>query len=154
MSIIEKLNKKYVLLHRDFENKEELFKSMNEILLENNCVTDEYHKKVLERENSFPTGMKLEKLNVAIPHVDSKYVLKENLFIITSKKGIEFHNAENNGEKLNVKIIFALLIKEHNTHINFLVKLIELFQENEKLNLILESSDEDEVIKILKEILK
>ena len=26
--------------------------------------------------------------------------LKENLFIITSKKGIEFHNAENNGEKL------------------------------------------------------
>ena len=154
MSIIENLNKKYVLLHRDFENKEELFKSMNEILLENNYVTDEYHKRVLERENSFPTGMKLEKLNVAIPHVDSKYVLKENLFIITSKKGIEFNNAENNGEKLNVKIIFALLIKEHNTHINFLVKLIELFQKNEKLNLILESSNEDEVIKILKEILK
>ena len=92
MSIIENLNKKYVLLHRDFENKEELFKSMNEILLENNCVTDEYHQKVLERENSFPTGMKLEKLNVAIPHVDSKYVLKENLFIITSKKGIEFND--------------------------------------------------------------
>lgn len=154
MSIIGTLNKKHILLHRDFENKEELFKTMNEILLDDNYVTDEYHKKVLERENSFPTGMKLEKLNVAIPHVDSKYVLKENLFIITSKKGIEFNNAENNGEKLNVKIVFALLIKEHNAHINFLVKLIELFQENEKLNLILESTDEDEVIKILKEMLK
>ena len=81
-------------------------------------------------------------------------ILKENLFVITSKKGIEFNNAENNGEKLNVKIIFGLLIREHNTHINFLVKLIELFQENDKLKQILESSDKDEVIRILKKILK
>ena len=53
-----------------------------------------------------------------------------------------------------MKIIFGLLIKEHNTHINFLVKLIELFQENDKLEQILESSDKDEVIKILKDVLK
>ena len=154
MAIIENLDKKYVFLHKDFASKEEAFHFINEILLENNYVTEEYLTKVLERENTFPTGMKLEEMNVAIPHIDSKYILKENLFVITSKKGIEFSNAENNGEKLNVSIIFGLLIKEHNTHISFLVKLIELFQQNDKLEQILESSDEDEVINILKEVLK
>ena len=132
----------------------EVFYFINKILLEDGCVTEEYLPKVLERENCFPTGMELEKINVAIPHIDSKYILKENLFVITSKKGIEFNNAENNGEKLNVKIIFGLLIREHNTHISFLVKLIELFQENDKLEQILESSNKDEVIKILKDVLK
>lgn len=154
MSIINNLDKDYFFLHRDFAGKEDMFVFINEILLKNGYVTGEYLEKVLERENGFPTGMKLEEINVAIPHIDSKYILKENLFLITSKKGIEFSNAENNGEKLNVKIIFGLLIKEHNTHINFLVKLIELFQENEKLNLILESSDEDEAMEILKEMLR
>lgn len=154
MAIIENLDKKYVFLHKDFASKEETFHFINEILLENNYVTEEYLTKVLERENTFPTGMKLEEMNVAIPHIDSKYILKENLFVITSKKGIEFSNAENNGEKLNVSIIFGLLIKEHNTHISFLVKLIELFQQNDKLEQILESSDEDEVINILREVLK
>ena len=154
MAIIENLDKKYIFLHKDFGNKEEVFYFINKILLEDGCVTEEYLPKVLERENCFPTGMELEKINVAIPHIDSKYILKENLFVITSKKGIEFNNAENNGEKLNVKIIFGLLIREHNTHISFLVKLIELFQENDKLEQILESSDKDEVIKILKDVLK
>ena len=154
MAIIENLDKKYIFLHKDFGNKEEVFYFINKILLEDGCVTEEYLPKVLERENCFPTGMELEKINVAIPHIDSKYILKENLFVITSKKGIEFNNAENNGEKLNVKIIFGLLIREHNTHINFLVKLIELFQENDKLEQILESSNKDEVIKILKDVLK
>ena len=154
MAIIENLDKKYIFLHRDFGNKEDVFHFINGILLEDGYVTEEYLPKVLERENTFPTGMELEKINVAIPHIDSKYILKENLFEITSKKGIEFNNAENNGEKLNVKIIFGLLIREHNTHINFLVKLIELFQENDKLEQILESSDKDEVIKILKDVLK
>ena len=154
MAIIENLDKKYIFLHRDFGNKEEVFHFINKILLEDGYVTEDYLPKVLERENTFPTGMELEKINVAIPHIDSKYILKENLFVITSKKGIEFNNAENNGEKLNVKIIFGLLIREHNTHINFLVKLIELFQENDKLEQILESSDKDEVIKILKDVLK
>ncbi len=154
MAIIENLDKKYIFLHKDFGNKEEVFYFINKILLEDGCVTEEYLPKVLERENCFPTGMELEKINVAIPHIDSKYILKENLFVITSKKGIEFNNAENNGEKLNVKIIFGLLIREHNTHISFLVKLIELFQENDKLEQILESSNKDEVIKILKDVLK
>ena len=154
MAIIENLDKKYIFLHKDFGNKEEVFYFINKILLEDGCVTEEYLPKVLERENCFPTGMELEKINVAIPHIDSKYILKENLFVITSKKGIEFNNAENNGEKLNVKIIFGLLIREHNTHISFLVKLIELFQENDNLEQILESSNKDEVIKILKDVLK
>ncbi len=154
MAIIENLDKKYIFLHKDFGNKEEVFYFINKILLEDGCVTEEYLPKVLERENCFPTGMELEKINVAIPHIDSKYILKENLFVITSKKGIEFNNAENNGEKLNVKIIFGLLIREHNTHISFLVTLIELFQENDKLEQILESSNKDEVIKILKDVLK
>ena len=154
MAIIENLDKKYIFLHRDFGNKEDVFHFINGILLEDGYVTEEYLPKVLERENCFPTGMELEKINVAIPHIDSKYILKENLFVITSKKGIEFNNAENNGEKLNVKIIFGLLIREHNTHISFLVKLIELFQENDKLEQILESSNKDEVIKILKDVLK
>lgn len=154
MGIIENLDTKYFFLNKDFDSKEEVFGFISKILVENNYVTEDYLIKVLEREENFPTGMKLEEMNVAIPHVDSNYILKENLFLITSKKGIEFNNAENNGEKLNVKIIFGLLIKEHNAHINFLVKLVELFQENEKLKLILESSDKEEVMKILKEVLK
>ena len=62
MAIIENLDKKYIFLHRDFGNKEEVFHFINGILLEDGYVTEEYLPKVLERENTFPTGMELEKI--------------------------------------------------------------------------------------------
>ena len=39
MAIIENLDKKYIFLHKDFGNKEEVFHFINEILLEDGGIS-------------------------------------------------------------------------------------------------------------------
>ena len=85
-----------------------------------------------------------------MPHVEAKYVNDNAVFIVTTKKGVEFENAEDDG-MVNSKIIFGLIVKDSDKHLDFLMKLTELFQKEEALKKIYDSNDVEEVITILKQ---
>ena len=108
---------------------------------------------MIHRENNHPTGFKLKTLNVAMPHVDCEFVRKNGMFILTSKKGIIFKNAETD-EDLSINIVFGLLLKESDTHLTFLMKLASSFGNDSILQKIVESNNKIEIKNILKDILK
>ncbi len=150
---LEQLDDNVIFLNQEFANREDMFKYISHELSKNNYVTDQYLEKVIQRENDHPTGFKLKTLNVAMPHVDCEFVKKNGMFIVTSKKGIIFKNAETD-EDLPVNIVFGLLLKESDTHLTFLMKLASSFGNDMILQKIVESNNKIEIKNILKDILK
>ena len=150
---LEQLDDNIIFLNQEFASREEMFKFISNELLKNNYVTEQYLEKVIQRENNHPTGFKLKTLNVAMPHVDCEFVKKNGMFIVTSKKGIIFKNAETD-EDLFINIVFGLLLKESDTHLTFLMKLASSFGNDSILQKIVESNNKIEIKNILKDILK
>lgn len=150
---LEQLDDNIIFLNKNFSSREDMFKSISHELLDNNYVTEQYLEKVIQRENEHPTGFKLKTLNVAMPHVDCEFVKKDGMFVVTSKEGIIFKNAETD-EDLPVNIIFGLLLKQSDTHLTFLMKLASSFSNDMILQKIVESNNKLEIKNILKDILK
>ena len=139
-----------IYLNRDFSGREEMFNEIGKGLIEKEMVKPVYIEEILKREENFPTGLDLGYMQVAMPHVEAKYVNDNAVFIVTTKKGVEFENAEDDG-MVNSKIIFGLIVKDSDKHLDFLMKLTELFQKEEALKKIYDSNDVEEVITILKQ---
>ena len=139
-----------IYLNRDFSDREEMFNEIGTVLIEKGMVKPVYIEEILKREENFPTGIDLGYMQVAMPHVEAKYVNDNAVFIVTTKKGVEFDNAEDDGT-VNSKIIFGLIVKDSEKHLDFLMKLVELYQKEDVLKKIYSSDDVEEVITMLKQ---
>lgn len=146
-----KLEPELIFLNENDVSRDELFTKVSQQLLNKGLVKDSYLDAVIARENDHPTAMQLAKMVVAIPHVDVEHVNEERLVVATSKDGIEFKNAEDHDENINSNIIFFLLLKNKDDHLDFLVKLMGLFRLSDVMDKLLNSKSPDEVISLIHE---
>lgn len=153
MSIATRLDNDVILLNHPGVTREALFHEVNALLQEKGLVHGSYLQALIHREENNPTAMQLENIGVAIPHVDIEHVKDEKLVIVTCPEGIEFKQAEDPDETMMVHIIFFLLLKEKDAHIDFLMKLIGLFRQTEKMDTILMTQSPEDVKKLLAEVL-
>jgi PTS system galactitol-specific IIA component len=93
--------------------------------------------------------MQLETMGVAIPHVDVEHVREERLVVVTCPEGIEFNQAEDPDLTMKVNVIFFLLLKEKDAHLEFLMKLISLFQKTAEMDKLLSTTSVEDVMQIL-----
>lgn len=122
----------------------ELFKEMGDLLVSKNYVKNNYTEIIIEREKIYPTGIMTSYCPVAMPHIDAKYSNVNTLFVVTSEKGIEFEDAEED-RNLYAKIIFGLIVKNHDEHIDFLVKISSIIQNVDLLNELYNAKNEVEM---------
>lgn len=115
----------------DISTQFKLFEEMGNILKQKGYVTDDYTEAITKREKQYPTGLVTNTYEVAIPHVDAKYAKVNTLYVLTSKNGVKFENSEEDGH-INAKIVMGIILKDHNSHIDCLVKVSKVLQ-NDKL---------------------
>jgi PTS system galactitol-specific IIA component len=149
MSLHAKLEPELIILNEVPQNRNTLFKTISDILLAKNYVEPSYPHALIVREEDHPTAMQLEKMGVAIPHVDVEHVREEKLVVVTCPEGIVFNQAEDPDCTMKVNVIFFLLLKEKDAHLDFLMKLISLFQKSNEMDKILWAGSKDEVMDVL-----
>ena len=153
MSIATSLDSDFILLNSPSVDREALFHEVNALLCKKDIVEGTYLQALINREENNPTAMQLETMGVAIPHVDIEHVKREQLVVVTCPEGITFKQAEDPDEEMAVHVIFFLLLKEKDAHIDFLMKLIGLFRQTEKMDALLKTHSPDEVKKLLEEVI-
>lgn len=146
------LDKDLFIKNVDFENQNTLFENIGKILIGKDYVVPEYIEAIKEREKSYPTGITTSSFCVAIPHVDAKYAKANTMYVVTSEKGIEFEDAEED-RNIKAKIAFGIVIKNHDSHIDFLVQISRLIQNEELLEKIYLAKNTDEMKKLLEDYL-
>lgn len=149
MSLNTSLERELVYLNQGEQDRNALFDQISKTLLAKGIVEESYPQALIMREQHHPTAMQLETMGVAIPHVDVEHVREERLVVVTSREGIIFNQAEDPDLTMKVNVIFFLLLKGKDAHLEFLMKLISLFQKTDEMNKILQTSSQDEVLQIL-----
>ena len=137
----------------NLKNQNSLFEEFGKILINKEYVDFNYIAAIKEREKLYPTGISTSSYAVAIPHVDAKYAKVNTMYVITSKDGIEFEDSEEDKD-IKVKIIFGIIIKNHNSHIDFLVQISKLIQNENLLKKIYTAKDSKEMKTILENYLE
>ena len=145
MDVIER---DLIFLDVDVNNKNELFGFMSRELLKKGYVCNTYEEKLMEREESYPTGLKLTTMGVAIPHANTEYSKANKFIVLNLKKQIEFKNMEDESN-VNVCLGIGLVFNDKDKHMDNLMKLSLLLQNEEKLKEIKEDGTKDEVYKTL-----
>jgi len=149
MSLNTKLEPELILLNEAPIDRNMLFNSVSKLLLKKGYVESTYPDALVAREELHPTAMQLERMGVAIPHVDVEHVREEKLVVVTCPEGIVFNQAEDPDCTMKVHVIFFLLLKEKDAHLEFLMKLISLFQRSNEMDNILWAKSKDDVMEIL-----
>lgn len=149
MPLNTSLDSELIHLHQAPQGRTTLFSLITDQLIAKGIVNESYREALVLREQDHPTAMQLETMGVAIPHVDVEHVREERLVVVTCPEGIVFNQAEDPDLTMKVHVIFFLLLKEKDAHLEFLMKLISLFQKTDEMKNLLCTTSKDEVLQIL-----
>ena len=147
------INEEFVYCNVDFSTSEEMLTTVSKDLFIAGFVTDMYGKKIIEREKKYPTGLKLDGLNIAICHTDPEYVLKNTLFFVRPKHAIKFKNAETL-EDIDVDLVIGLAFSSGEEHLKILSFLAGLLSDSLCIHKIKESNTPKQLVMTMKEIFR
>ena len=135
-------------LHLKGTTKEEIIDEMLDILVKAGKVTDKAAARecVLDRERKMSTGMKH---GIAIPHGKTDTVSDLVACIGISDNPVDFDSLDQ--EPCRIFIMTLSPVNKTGPHLQFLAEVSLLFKSPEKRQLILNTQDKSEVIKILTE---
>lgn len=118
-------------------------------LYQRGIVKKEFFEKVLEREALYPTGLPVGKYGVAIPHTDSKYVNRSQIAFLSLKNPVKFKNMGNISADVDVNLIFMIAMSQPHEQSEILVKLMELFADEDFMDKLKNCKDAKEYESIL-----
>lgn len=131
----------------------EVIKYLGKTFLDNEYIREEYINDVLTREESFPTGLELKNMGIAIPHANPDNVLKNGISILKLKNPVRFSNMET-GEDVYVSMVFMLALKDPNDHLKMLQSLFIMFQEEDVMDELINAFSKDKIKSIVTNNLK
>lgn len=150
-NIKEYLRKDLIINKLEAKTSEDIFKAAFDLLYSSNFVKESFLNGLIEREKVFPTGLRIGKYNVAIPHTDAVHVLNPAIAMITLKDPVKFKCMDGDGY-VDVKIVFTMALNKPHSQVLMLQQLMNLIQNEETMKSILEKNDVDSIYKILTNI--
>ena len=146
----ELFSENVLLFHQDVRNKDELFALLNKHLQEDKVVNDGFLGAIKKREENFPTGLNLESgIGVAIPHTDPEYVNEDQIGFISLNNPIEFRQMGSDTEKVQVKMVFILCLKEAHKQLDMLQSLMTIFGDSQMVNKLYECKSKDKFLSLI-----
>lgn len=144
------ISKELILLDIEASNKNEIIKKLSKVAYEQNKIIsiDDFVDSVLEREESFSTGIGQ---SIAIPHGKSNSVKEPMIVFAKLQEGIIWDV----GEDDKVDLIFLLGVPEERAddlHLKLLAKLSRNLMEKEFVDGLRKASNVDEIFNILSNI--
>jgi PTS system galactitol-specific IIA component len=119
------LREDLVFTQKHFESKEDAILFLAEQFKKKGYVYETFANAVVEREEEYPTGLYLGKINVAIPHTDTKHVKQSGMAILTLNKPVISHRMDDPSKMVPVHIILLLAVLDLNKYVKFLSKLMD-----------------------------
>lgn len=141
---------KVMIFHQDLKTQDEVFEDLNKKLLAKGVVNNEFLDAVKKREMKFPTGLQLESgFGVAIPHTDPQFVNEDQIGFMSLNNPIQFRQMGSETDKVQVKMIFILCLKEAHKQLDMLQNLMTLFGDSNQIEQLYKCKSPDEFLKII-----
>ena len=125
---------KVALFHKDAENQFDALKIIADELISSGVAKESFYEGISEREKTFPTGLSLNNMCVAIPHTDPEHVNRTQIGFISLNNPVEFIEMGTEDKKINVTMMFMLCLKEAHEQLDMLMKLMDMFQNDDLMD--------------------
>ena len=145
------INDTCVLTDSHAHTKEDIIRQLSECLYQEGYVKESFEKAVMTREERFPTGLKIGRYNVAIPHTEPEYVNTSSIAIATLNQRINFQRMDNYDEEVGVDIVLLLALNQGHTHMEALSSIINMCQKEDVIDTFMKTKDKREIVNIVKE---
>lgn len=120
---LQLISKPAFFIHNsNISNRDEAIHYMCDVLRQNNYVKDEFEKEVFERENMASTAYG----NIAFPHSMKMNANKTIMYVLLSKKGIEWEN-----QKVNIVLLITSNYEERQLFLEVFDILSAIIQSEE-----------------------
>jgi len=116
-------------------------------------VKESYINAIMEREKVFSTGLPTGSIGVAIPHTDVEHVNEAAVAIGILKDPVPFTVMASDDDKVDVKIMFMLAVKEPHAQIELLQTLMGVLADPALLQSISEATSNREVYDAITSVL-
>lgn len=142
-------DEKVILLNSKAKTKVEVLTILAEKMFAKQVVNSDFLENVLKREETYPTGLMVNGIGIAIPHTDSDYVNKSQLGFMSLNEPVVFNEMGTLDKGVEVNLVFMLALKEPHEQLNMLQQLIEMFQNESVISELLETKTEEKFIEIM-----
>lgn len=133
-------------------SQDELIRKIAAPLIGDEMVAADFADHVITREQTFPTGLPVEPVGVAIPHTDHKHVRQNAISIGILPEAVLFEEMGGEPEPVPVRIIFMLALGESNKQLNVLGWIMDVIQDEQFMQQLLVMNDEEIYQSILDKI--
>ena len=122
---------KIALFHQHAANKEEALKLLADEMMKSGVAKDSFYDGIITREKNFATGLSLNNMCVAIPHTDPEHVNRTQVGFMSLTEPVDFIEMGTEDKKIGVTLLFMLALKEAHQQLDMLMKLMDVFQNDE-----------------------
>lgn len=143
------VEKSLVFFNKKFSTQNELFDFIADELEEMNFVTEDFREAIKLREQSFPTGIQLSNMNLAIVHTEASYSKTDKLVVLKLQEPLLFKDIVTL-EPLQVNFVIGIVLQDSKKHLEVLQKVSDFLQNEEMIQVIQQVSNQDELTKIIK----
>ena len=134
-----------IWLDEEFDGQELFFQVMADRLYQKGMVTQKFGDALSKREKEYPTGLKTEHYEIAIPHTDVEYVKKTFIAFIRLKRPIRFSHMGIPGMMVNAKFAFVLGLTEPQNQVEALSTLVKLISDQEQMAMLEEMQSKADI---------
>jgi len=122
---------KIALFHKHAKDKEEALGILADEFMKSGVAKDTFLDGIITREKTFATGLSLNNMCVAIPHTDPEHVNRTQIGFMSLEEPVEFIEMGTEDKQIPVTMMFMLALKEAHQQLDMLMKLMDVFQNDE-----------------------
>jgi PTS system galactitol-specific IIA component len=145
------LTEDLILVSEKATSKEEVLTKLAGLLGKYGYVKESFYQALLEREESYPTGLQTSVIGVAIPHADTGHVIKPALAIATLEAPVFFQAMDNPQSKIPVELIIVMAVKEPAMQLKSLQKIMQILQDENTLTKLRQAQKAKEILVLMKQ---
>ena len=131
------------------KNYEEAIRYNSKVLVKEGFVEEGYADMVIEREKDFPTGLIATGRGIAIPHTNPSLVKKQAVCVLIPKNPVDFTMMGTTDQVVKAEVIFPLVIKDPDSQLSLLKKIVQLLQNDQLIDEIYHCRDKKKIIELL-----
>jgi len=130
--------------------REEALTTMAAYLVKLGYCKSSFVQAILDREASYPSGLPMQGINIAIPHTDAVHVKKSAMLFARLRAPVEFKSMGDPSETLQVSLISMFALKEKKRIGDLLEAFITVYQDPTFLKQLCESPSKDQLFLLLR----
>lgn len=149
--IWKELKENLIFQNLKVSDNKEVLQIMGNAMIQEGLGEEGFVEALLRREKDYPTGLDIDGIGVAIPHTDACHVKKEGIAVAVLAEPVEFEAMGEDNCRIPVNIVVMFTVAGKDKHIDRLLQILKLIQNEEILKGFLEAESKEELLAVLKE---